>query len=57
MFRKIYNDLFTTKNNDFKTRVLTGAYLAPANPLKLLFIIYASKTIKAIDKLFASKNN
>lgn len=55
MFRQIYNDLFTNRNNDFKTRVLTGAYLAPANPFKLLFIIYASKTIKAFDKLFAFK--
>lgn len=57
MFRKIYFGLKNTKNkNTNEYRLLTGAYLAPANVFKLLIINYLSFVFRGLDKLLTRKN-
>lgn len=54
MFSKIFYDLQITENKyTYEYRLLTGQYLAPANPFRLLLIRYLS-LIKYLQK---SKND
>lgn len=58
MFKQIYYGLKTTKNrNTYEYRLLTGAYLAPANPFKLLLIRYITFIWGRLDRLFVTPKN
>lgn len=53
MFKTIYYGLKTTKNkNTYQYKLLTGQYLAPANPLKLLLITYITFVWGRLNRLF-----
>lgn len=57
MFRQIYYGLKTTKNkNTYQYRLLTGAYLAPANPIKLLLIRYITFVLNGLNRITNRKN-